>query len=282
MNAIRRFNPVLAAVLVVTSVQAAFADETVTFDDGPLGWSISGCSNVVIDGGNPGANLTCIVDDVFGAEIRSSTDQAFVGDLTRYGAVTISIDLKINSIAIGGGPQQVPRRFALDLRDYNDTGPYPWTSVWYELGIVSSSQPGWIRYAVTIEDPFATALPAGWSGSGAEDATGMPRLPRDRTFASVLRSVDEIAFTTLLPGYFFPSTRFDMQVDNIHVGDPLDEPCPTCAADHNQDGGVDGADVEAFFLDWQDSIPCADANRDGGVDGGDVEAFFLAWQTGGC
>ena len=100
MNAIRRFNPVLAAVLVVTSVQAAFADETVTFDDGPLGWSISGCSNVVIDGGNPGANLTCIVDDVFGAEIRSSTDQAFVGDLTRYGAVTISIDVKINSIAI--------------------------------------------------------------------------------------------------------------------------------------------------------------------------------------
>jgi hypothetical protein len=53
-------------------------------------------------------------------------------------------------------------------------------------------------------------------------------------------------------------------------------------ADVNQDGGVDGADVEAFFLDWQDSIPCADANRDGGVDGGDVETFFLTWQTGGC
>jgi hypothetical protein len=71
-------------------------------------------------------------------------------------------------------------------------------------------------------------------------------------------------------------------VDNIHVGAPLEGECPVCIADHNGDGGVDGADVEAFFLDWQDSAPCADANRDGGVDGGDVETFFLTWQTGGC
>ena len=274
--------PRLATLLLPLLAAGAIAEETVTFDDGPLGWSISGCGNVVIDGGNPGANLACIVDDVFGVEVRTSTDQAFVGDLTRYGRFTLSIDVKINSIAIGGGPQQVPRRFAVDLRDYNTTGPYPWTSVWYELGVVSSAQPGWIRYAVTIENPESTALPPGWSGYGDEDAGGMPRLPRDRSFASVLRSVDQVAFTTLLPGFFFPSTRFDMQVDNIHIGDPLGEQCPSCVADHNRDGGVDGADVEAFFLDWQESIPCADANGDGGVDGGDVEAFFVGWQTGGC
>ena len=27
---------------------------------------------------------------------------------------------------------------------------------------------------------------------------------------------------------------------------------------------------------------CADVNEDGGVDGGDVEAFFLLWEAGGC
>lgn len=55
-----------------------------------------------------------------------------------------------------------------------------------------------------------------------------------------------------------------------------------CAADYNQDGGVDGGDVEAFFNDWSSSIGCADVNIDGGIDGGDVEAFFIVWSNGGC
>ena len=56
-------------------------------------------------------------------------------------------------------------------------------------------------------------------------------------------------------------------------------PCP---ADFNQDGGVDGSDVEAFFLAWVIADPSTDVNQDGGVDGGDVEIFFLTWAAGGC
>jgi len=56
----------------------------------------------------------------------------------------------------------------------------------------------------------------------------------------------------------------------------------TCAADFNQDGGVDGSDVEAFFRSWEMGNCEADANRDGGIDGADVETFFTAWQAGGC
>jgi hypothetical protein len=55
-----------------------------------------------------------------------------------------------------------------------------------------------------------------------------------------------------------------------------------CFADFNRDGGVDGADIEAFFVDWSAGENGADVNRDGGVDGGDVQAFFLVWQAGGC
>jgi hypothetical protein len=54
----------------------------------------------------------------------------------------------------------------------------------------------------------------------------------------------------------------------------------TCFADYNQDGGVDGTDVEAFFIDWSQGL--VDVNLDGGVDGADVEAFFVQWQAGGC
>ncbi|MBS0195760.1 MAG: proprotein convertase P-domain-containing protein [Planctomycetes bacterium] len=56
--------------------------------------------------------------------------------------------------------------------------------------------------------------------------------------------------------------------------------CPACAADYNQDGGVDGADVAAFFPDWENSVGCADVSQDGGIDGADVEVFFSLWEAG--
>ncbi len=59
-------------------------------------------------------------------------------------------------------------------------------------------------------------------------------------------------------------------------------PCPTCAADFNDDGGVDGSDAAAFYEAWEAGEGCADVNADGGVDGEDVVRFFLAWEAGGC
>ncbi len=58
--------------------------------------------------------------------------------------------------------------------------------------------------------------------------------------------------------------------------------CSPCPPDYNQDGGVDGADVGAFFTDWEASLPCADTNRDGGIDGSDAEAFFVCWESCDC
>ena len=52
-------------------------------------------------------------------------------------------------------------------------------------------------------------------------------------------------------------------------------------ADFNIDGGVDGADIEAFFIAWQAGEAHADFNLDGGIDGSDIEAFFIAWENGG-
>jgi hypothetical protein len=63
---------------------------------------------------------------------------------------------------------------------------------------------------------------------------------------------------------------------------PTGPVCPPCAADYNQDGGVDGGDISAFFPDWEASATCADVNQDGGIDGGDIEAFFAVWENGGC
>lgn len=53
-----------------------------------------------------------------------------------------------------------------------------------------------------------------------------------------------------------------------------------CPGEYNCDGGVDGADVESFFSDWESGIDAADLNSDGGVDGADVQSFFESWEAG--
>jgi len=58
--------------------------------------------------------------------------------------------------------------------------------------------------------------------------------------------------------------------------------CPACPADFNQDGGIDGGDIESFFSAWEASEPCGDVNQDGGVTGDDVGSFFSLWEAGGC
>ena len=87
--------------------------------------------------------------------------------------------------------------------------------MWYKLGTISERVPGWQELSVTV-DPTETTLPVGWGGTGDEDPiTHMPRLPLDRTFDSVMTSVDQIRFTTMVPGYVYPTSFFHLQVDNI-------------------------------------------------------------------
>lgn len=55
-----------------------------------------------------------------------------------------------------------------------------------------------------------------------------------------------------------------------------------CMADFDDNGGVDGLDVEAFFANWNAARLVADVNLDGRVDAGDVAAFLVVWTSGGC
>ncbi len=57
---------------------------------------------------------------------------------------------------------------------------------------------------------------------------------------------------------------------------PETPPPPACVGDFNNDGGVDGSDIEAFFLAWEVGDSIADVNQDGG----DIEYFFVRWQAG--
>ncbi len=67
--------------------------------------------------------------------------------------------------------------------------------------------------------------------------------------------------------------------DPVCTGEPV---CPECAADYDLDGGVTGADIGAFFVDFESGAACADVDLDGGVTGGDIGAFFVVYEAGGC
>jgi hypothetical protein len=53
-------------------------------------------------------------------------------------------------------------------------------------------------------------------------------------------------------------------------------------ADFDDNGGVDGLDVEAFFTNWMASRMIADVDLDATVDAADVAAFLDVWTAGGC
>jgi len=203
----------IASVLVAAGSAGA---AVTTFDEGLEGWSISGRETIDPMGGNPGANLHGELVDVFGADIRNETNEEWLGDLTRYGQFEVSVDIQVNSITFFNG--EVPRDLVVEFRDNTNNSGLPYTSVWLNLGVLSADNDGWNTYSATIVDPFAEDLPAGWGGYGDEDPdTFEPILPADRTFTSVLQSVDSVHFTTFVPGFFFGFTNFDIQVDNISI-----------------------------------------------------------------
>lgn len=208
-----------ASFLTILAAAASTSLAAVTtFDNGTEGWSVSGRDNISPVGGNPGANMDVELIDVFGASIRNETNLSFLGDFTQLGApLQLSVDVKITSITFFG--TEVERDLVIELVDYNPPGSnYPYVSVYAHLGTLSAAQPGWRHFEAIIQDPQSTTLPPGWGGTGDEDPTTFePRLPPDRTFASVLQNVEEIRFTTFVPGFFYGFTNFVMAVDNPTV-----------------------------------------------------------------
>ncbi len=100
-------------------------------------------------------------------------------------------------------------------------------------------------------------------------------------------STSRLELSPLAPGdagYYFPifvtPGGCGLQGAYFHV--TVGECGTSCPADFNQDGGIDGGDIDAFFAAWEAGDGAADVNQDGGVDFGDVDTFFTAWENGGC
>jgi len=216
---------------VVSGIASATPGATVDFSNGQQGWqagpAYDGVQGTWIDasqGTSPA--LHTVNPETFGFVLSNSTNSAFTGNYGTSLAMTLGIDVLANSITYLGN--EVARSLVVELRDYDN--PYhdmPYTSVWYNLGTIAAGL-GWQHLSVTIDDTGASALPSGWGGFGGDDTEtgGEPALPPGRTFADVLGSVDELVFSTYVPGYFYGWTSYDIVVDNISLAANAEVPEP--------------------------------------------------------
>lgn len=207
---------------VVSAMATAAPGATTDFSNGEQGWNAGPAYD-----GNQGAwidstlgtspVLHTINPETFGYTVRNDSNPAFIGNYGLSPSLTLGIDVLANSITYLG--DEVSRHLIVELRDYDTNyNGMPYASVWYDLGIIGAGM-GWQHLSVTIDDTSASALPSGWGGFGGDDTEtdGLPALPPGLRFSDVLGSVDELVFTTFVPGYFYGWTAYDMAVDNISL-----------------------------------------------------------------
>jgi hypothetical protein len=199
---------------------AAPGSSFVDFSNGAQGWQgmqpADGIGGSGIDTGmGNGAPALHTVMENFGVSFSNGSNQSYLGDYGKLGSVTIGVDVVANSIRYFG--EEVSRHMVVELRDYGNTPQgMPYSSVWYDLGTIDYTK-DWQHLSVTIGDTKSSALPTGWGGYGSSDDAAGPGLPSGRSFADVLSSVDELVFTTFVPGYMYGYADFDVAVDNIAV-----------------------------------------------------------------
>ena len=220
--------PVTAAAFVGTCLftSSAFSATTTVagFDEGSND-GFMGNALFEAAGGNPGGAARHVTD-LFFNELRTGAlgepaNPAFLGDYSSYTDVEFSVDVKTNMLDdFIGNP--IARPVGVMLIDRDIQGPDGASGVFFEMGILGVGfTPDWTNLSVTIADPTSPTLPAGWIGFGDTDLnTFEPKLPAGASFASVLAGVDEFRITGAVPGFFFGSAFWDVQVDNIAVTVP--------------------------------------------------------------
>jgi hypothetical protein len=270
----RRMNGVaLIAGILSLAVAASGSSPNsahVTFSSGSEGWSLLGWDQTTPDGGNPGARIHWedFIDN-FWMAARSDSNLAFIGDYTRKGPVTLSIDWQVDYIYFFFSPVQ--RDLVVILYDDDTYNGAPPAAVWAHLGTLDGNGMDWTTFSADVTDVTSDTLPAGWNGAGDEDpVTFEPVLPAGRTWANVLQGVDRIEFTTSVPGWFFGFTNFNVSIDNVRIT-PITTDCP---GDLDGSNTVDQADLGILLANFgcsgRPGACTGDLNGDGEVNQADL------------
>jgi probable HAF family extracellular repeat protein len=206
----------VSALGLAWAASAAAQPTVVGFDQGAGGWSwVGGDLPLEAEGGHPGAHAH-FVENIDNIGLKTDSNAAFIGNFSASRGVNVGLDAKVESLFNANG-QPVTHDLIVEFRSSAlAQAGYQYASVWTKLATLQGGT-DWTRYAVTF-DPRASALPKGWHGTGAEDpATADPVLPPGVTFAAVLAQVDQLVFSTQVPGRFGVPIGGDVRIDNLSL-----------------------------------------------------------------
>jgi hypothetical protein len=156
----------------------------------------------------------------------------------------------------------------------------------FRLGTPTAITPGEIVPNPTAgpDDFLSLASPGYADASFMASAVGNGLITSDGIFA-VFEFLPRHAGDVTVDMIFADAMTSDAAGDSEPVTLSLAQPLSLyifCPADFNLDGGVDGADVDAFFAAWESGDSLSDVNGDGGIDGADVAVFFDSWESSSC
>lgn len=116
----------------------------------------------------------------------------------------------------------------------------------------------------------------------AIDTIANPSAATDVLSLSNVQAGDAGSYDCVVSALCASATSAAATLTVLDPSDPACTGCPACPADYDNNGGVDGGDLAAFFTDFENGEGCADVDNNGGVDGGDLSYFFQVFEDGGC
>ncbi|MFM9997154.1 MAG: hypothetical protein ACKVU4_15300 [Phycisphaerales bacterium] len=262
----------LTALATAATAQTVLMSED--FEEGAGEWTVNGIPTLFPGAGNPGQAIGLPYGDFWGVTLRNETPGSVVlGDLTRHGGA-LTFDLDVSVLQLNNWiPKPMPPAwfpFVIEFVDYPEPGSIdPPVSVYY-TGPGLPPTGTWGHYTFNVPDTTSKTLPPGWGGTGAEHPVTLePMLPPGRTYTSVLQNVNEMRFTTFVPGYFYIANFWEVVFDNVNVT----VEGGTCYPDCNESGNLTVADFGCFQGKYVLGDLYADCNASGALTVADFGCF---------
>jgi hypothetical protein len=221
--------PTLCAAAVLIAIAGTASAQTLSsidFEDGLThGWTVNGSTDVVATDGNPAHHLHLPYGDFMWVDFRTQEPGPLTGNLARHGGpLRATVDIRTFNLQNFFGEPMDPQWFPVTIQFVDAADPT--VSVYYTGPAMPPVLSNWVGFTFNVPDPTQVALPPGWGGTGDEDpVTFEPRLPANRTYASVMTNVGSVHITTAEPGYFYASSFWEVGYDNLVISRVQGQAC---------------------------------------------------------
>lgn len=207
-------------------------------------------------------------DDMFGASVAISGEMVVVGAPGEASLHTGPGDV--------GGDNMAPRTGAAYVFEIAPCAPSPMVS---STTFACEDTHASLNVTPGGEGPFTYQ----WRRDTVPiDTTSNPSAATANLLLDNVTQADAVTYDCVVSNACANATSNAITLIVLGANDHYCLGCPPCAMDYDNDGGVTGGDIAAFFHDFEQGLPCADIDQDGGITGADLAYFILIFESGSC